>query len=110
MGRTIGSFGGPERGLWAAQLELMSLLRDNKELRSFLAGIQPDAANGLAGLFLGIDPAQDPEPARMAGSVLHAMFIGIKAKWFMDPGQALTARQLTEGLRIIAQHMKGKDS
>jgi hypothetical protein len=60
--------GGAERGLWAAQLELMSLLRDNKELRSFLAGIQLDAANGLAELFLGIGPAQDPEPARLARS------------------------------------------
>lgn len=87
----------------------MSLLRDNKELRSFLAGIQLDAATGLAELFLGIDPAQDPEPARMAGSVLHAMFIAIMAKWFMDPEQALTARELTEGLQVIAQHMKGRD-
>jgi AcrR family transcriptional regulator len=109
MGRTIESFGGPDRGLWAAQLELISLLRDNKELRTFLAGIQLDAATGLAELFLGIDPAKDPEPARMAGSVLHAMFIGIMAKWFMDPGQALTARELTEGLQIIAQRMIGKD-
>jgi hypothetical protein len=87
----------------------MSLLRGNKELRSFLAGIQLDAATGLAELFLGIDPAQDPEPARMDGSVLHAMFIAIMAKWFMDPGQALTARELAEGLQVIAQHMKGRD-
>lgn len=87
----------------------MSLLRDNKELRSFLAGIQLDAANGLAELFPGIGPAQDPEPARLAGSVLHAMFIGVMAKWFMDPGQALTAHQLARGQQIIAQHMKGKD-
>ena len=37
------------------------------------------------------------------------MFIGIMAKWFMDPGQALTARELARGLQIIAEHMKGKD-
>jgi len=47
--------------------------------------------------------------APMAGSVLHAMFIGVMAKWFMDPGQALTAHELARGLQIIAQHMKGKD-
>ena len=35
--------------------------------------------------------------------------IGIMAKWFMNPGQALTARELARGLQIIAQHMKGKD-
>jgi AcrR family transcriptional regulator len=109
MDRTIESFGGAERGLWAAQLELVSLLEQNEELRTFLAGIQLDAATGLAELFLGIDPAQDPESARMAGSVLHAMFIGVMAKWFMDPSQALSARELAGGLQIIAQRMIGRD-
>jgi hypothetical protein len=37
------------------------------------------------------------------------MFIAIMAKWFMDPGQALTARELARGLQIIAEHMKGRD-
>ena len=107
MGRTIESFGGPARGMWAAQLELMGPMQQNQELRTFLAGVQRDAADGLAELFLGIDPAQDPETARTAGSVLHALFIGIIVKWFMDPDQALSAHELTEGLRIISEHMTG---
>ena len=105
MERTIASFGGPGGGLWAAQIELVSLLGRNEELRTFLASVQRDAADGLAELFLGIDPAQDPESARTAGSVLHAMFIGIMVKWFMNPKQALSAHELAEGLRIIAEHM-----
>ena len=105
MERTIASFGGPGGGLWAAQIELVSLLGHNEELRTFLASVQGDAAAGLAELFLGIDPAQDPESARTAGSVLHAMFIGIMVKWFMNPKQALSAHELAEGLRIIAKHM-----
>jgi AcrR family transcriptional regulator len=105
MERTIASFGGPGGGLWAAQIELVSLLGHNEELRTFLASVQRDAAAGLAELFLGIDPAQDPESARTAGSVLHAMFIGIMVKWFMNPKQALSAHELAEGLRIIAKHM-----
>jgi AcrR family transcriptional regulator len=105
MERTIASFGGPGGGLWAAQIELVSLLGHNEELRTFLASVQGDAAAGLAELFLGIDPAQDPESARTAGSVLHAMFIGIMVKWFMNPKQALSAHELAEGLRIIAEHM-----
>jgi AcrR family transcriptional regulator len=109
MGRTIESFSGPGHGLWEAQLELMSLLNQSEELRTFLAGVQHDAAAGLAELFLGIDPARDAEESRLAGSVLHALFIGILAKWFMDPKQALSARELTEGLRIIAGRMIGKD-
>jgi AcrR family transcriptional regulator len=110
MERTIESFKGPERGLWAAQLELMGPMEHNEELRTFLAGIQHDAAIGLAELFLGIEPDQDPEATRTAGSVLHALIIGVIVKWFMDPKQALSARELTEGLRIITEHMSGKDS
>jgi AcrR family transcriptional regulator len=109
MGQAIESFGGADGGLWAAQLELLSLKEDNEELRTFLAGVQRDAAMGLAELFLGIDPAQDPESARMAGSVLHALFIGVMVKWFIDPKQALPAHELAEGLRIIAERMVGKD-
>jgi AcrR family transcriptional regulator len=105
MERTIASFGGPGGGLWAAQIELVSLLGHHEELRTFLASVQRDAADGLAELFLGIDPAQDPESARTAGSVLHAMFIGIMVKWFMNPKQALSAHELAEGLRIISKHM-----
>ena len=109
MGRTIESFSGPARGMWAAQMELLSPMEHNEELRTFLAGVQRDAAGGLAELFLGIDAAQDPEAARTAGSVLHALFIGIIVKWFMDPDQALSARELTEGLRIICEYMTGPD-
>src|SRR5262249_20459715 len=110
MEQTIESFNGPERGLWTAQLELMGAVEHNEELRTFLAGVQRDAAMGLADLFLGIEPDQDPEVTRKAGSVLHALLIGIIVKWFMDPKQALSARELTDGLRIIAEHMSGKDS
>jgi len=109
MERTIESFEGPARGLWAAQLELLGPMEHSEELRKFLAGVQSVAAEGLAELLLGIDPNQDPEAARKAGSVLHAMFIGIIVKWFMDPKQALSAPELTEGLRIVAEHMTGAD-
>ena len=107
MERTIESFEGPARGLWAAQLELLGPMEHSEELRKFLAGVQRDAGNGLAELLLGIDPNQDPEAARKAGSVLHALFIGIVVKWFMDPKQGLSARELTEGLRIVTEHMTG---
>jgi len=107
MERTIASFGGPARGMWAAQLELMDPMQQNQELRTFLARVQRDAASGLAELFLGIDAAQDPEAARTAGSILHALLIGIIVKWFMDPKQALSAQELTEGLRIVTERMTG---
>jgi hypothetical protein len=59
----------------------------------------------LAELFLGIDAARDPQAAREAGSVLHALFIGVMVKWFMDPKQALSAHELAEGMRILAEHL-----
>ena len=95
------------RGLWAAQLELMTLLDRHEELRKFLAGVQREAGAGLAELFLGIDPEADPETARMAGSVLHALFIGIMVKWFMDPGQALSAAEVAQGPQIIGARLRG---
>jgi AcrR family transcriptional regulator len=107
MGRTIDSFSGPARGMWAAQLELLGPMEHNEALRTYLAQVQDVAAAGLAELFLGLDPARDPEAVRTAGSLLHAMFIGIIVKWFMDPEQALSARELAEGMRIVAERMTG---
>jgi AcrR family transcriptional regulator len=107
MERTIESFSGPQRGLWAAQLELMGPMEHNEELRAFLAAVQRDAALGLAELFLGIDPGQDAEAAHKAGSILHALFIGIMVKWFMDPKRALSAPELAQGMRLLAEHMTG---
>lgn len=101
--QTIESFGGSARGLWAAQLEIPSVMEHNEELRAFLAGVQPEAAAGLAELFLGIDQEQDPETARTAGSVLHALLIGVMVKWFMDPKQAPSGHELAEGIRLIAE-------
>ena len=103
MGQTIESFGGAGHGLWAAQLELMSLLEHNEELRTFLAGIQRDAATGLAELFLGIDPARDRSRRGSAGSVLHALFIGIMVKWFIGT-EAGAARPRTR--RGVADHRR----
>jgi hypothetical protein len=88
----------------------MGPMEHNEELRTFLASVQNDAAMGLAELFLGIEPDQDPDATRKAGWVLHALFIGVIVKWFMDPNHALSAPELTEGLRIITEHMTGKDS
>ena len=110
MRETLRSFGGPDSGLWRAQLELLSLAQTNADLRAFLASVQEIAGTGLAELLLGIDPAADPEAARSAGVVLHAMFIGLIAKYFLDPDQAPTARQLADGLRVVAERVTTRGS
>jgi AcrR family transcriptional regulator len=102
---TLSSFAGADRGLWAAQLELLGLAEHNDELRAFLAGVQGLAGQGIAGLFLGIDADTEPEASRLAGTVMHALFIGLMAKYFLDPKQALTAEEFAAGLRIVAQRI-----
>jgi AcrR family transcriptional regulator len=105
MERAIKSFSGPGHGLWSAQLELLGPMGHNEELRAFLAGVQRDAALGLAELFLGIGEDQDAGVAHKAGSVLHAFFIGVIVMWFMDPAKAPSAHEFAEGMRIVAEHM-----
>jgi AcrR family transcriptional regulator len=103
--QTLESFSGPARGLWASQLELLSLGQRNEELRQFLASVQVFAGQGLAELFLGIDPETEPEASRLAGPVMHAMFIGLLAKWYLDPEQAPTATEFRAGLQVIAERI-----
>ena len=109
LDRMIASFGGEARKLWTVQMEIMTLLVHNEELRTFLASVQNDAALGLSDFYLGIPEGTEQERARPAGHVLHALTIGIFAKWFMDPAQSLTAKEIAEGLRIIADVITDKD-
>ncbi len=105
MGQTLKSFAGPGSGLWHAQLELLSLAQRNEELRKFLAGIQEFAGTGLAELFLGLDPATEPDATRAAGFIMHALFMGLLAKYFLDPEHAPSAHELGQGLQTIAERV-----
>jgi AcrR family transcriptional regulator len=105
--RTFESFGGPGRGLWAAQLELVGLAQHHEQLRTFLAGVQELAGRGLAGMFLGIDMQADPDLSRRAGYLMHALFIGLLAKYMLDPAQAPAPAELADGLRAVAGRLGG---
>jgi AcrR family transcriptional regulator len=106
MQQILQEFAGPDRGLWTAQLELVPLAQHNQELHAFLASVQGFAANGLAELFLGINPEDEPAAARAAGAVLHALFIGLMAKYYLDPAGMPSARELADGMRIVAELMR----
>jgi AcrR family transcriptional regulator len=95
-------------GLWAGQLELVGLAKHHDGLREFLAGIQVFAGQGLAQMFVGIDPEADPEAARLAGPVMHALLIGLIAKYFLDPAQAPTAAEFTAGLKVICERLSAQ--
>jgi AcrR family transcriptional regulator len=102
--QTLAAFGGPSKGLWTAQLELLSLAQHNEQLHEFLASVQDFAAIGLAELFVGISAADDPAAARAAGTVLHAFFIGLIAKYYLSPA-TLSADELATGMFIVAERM-----
>jgi AcrR family transcriptional regulator len=107
--QTLAAFGGPNRGLWTAQLELLSLAQHNQQLHEFLASVQDFAASGLAELFIGLSAEDEPAAARAAGTVLHAFFIGLIAKYFLSPA-ALSAEDLATGMRIVAERMLAQHS
>jgi len=37
--------------------------------------------------------------------VLRAFFLGLMAKFYLDPPQAPSARELADGMRIVAERM-----
>jgi hypothetical protein len=83
----------------------MGLALHNDDLRAFLAGVQGFAGQGIAELFLGIDMETEPEASRLAGTVMHSLFIGLLAKYYLDPKQAPTAQEFAAGLQIVAQQV-----
>jgi AcrR family transcriptional regulator len=105
MRQTLAAFGGPSGGLWRAQLDLVPLAQHNEQLHDFLAGVQDIAVSGLAELFLGISPDADPAASKAAGAVLHSFFVGLMVKYFINPPAAPTARELADGMRILAERM-----
>jgi len=105
MQQTLASFAGPSRGLWTAQLELLSLAQHNPQLQAFLASVQDLAESGLAEMFLGLSAGQDPAASKAAGTVIQAFFIGLIAKYYLNPAGMRSARDLADGMRIVAQRM-----
>ncbi|WP_405563251.1 TetR/AcrR family transcriptional regulator [Streptomyces sp. NBC_01180] len=99
-GKVIGSYEGSQ-ALWKLQLEVVSRIDDEPELRKAIAGPQKEGRLGLAENFQGIDEKTDPEKARTAGLVYQALLVGVMVQWLMDPGTAPSARDLTDGLRAI---------
>ncbi|WP_406347971.1 TetR/AcrR family transcriptional regulator [Streptomyces sp. NBC_00144] len=99
-GKVIGSYE-DSRALWKLQLEVISRIDDEPELRKAIAGPQQEGRSGLAENFQGVDEKTEPEKARTAGLVYQALLVGVMVQWLMDPGTAPSARDLTDGLRAI---------
>ncbi|MFF3625845.1 TetR/AcrR family transcriptional regulator [Streptomyces sp. NPDC002164] len=91
------------RSVWQLQMEVISRIDQDPELRKALIGPQREARDGLAENMLGIDPEKDPEKARVAGLFCQALLAGVMVQWLMDSDSAPSAQDLTDGLKVVLE-------
>ena len=91
------------RSVWQLQMEVVSRLDQDPELRKALVGPQREGRDGLAQNMLGIDPEQDPEKARVVGLFCQALLAGVMVQWLMDRDSAPSAQDLTDGLKAVLE-------
>ncbi|MGQ4489923.1 TetR/AcrR family transcriptional regulator [Streptomyces sp. 372A] len=100
--RVIGSYE-QTRAVWQLQMEVISRIDSDPELRKALAGPQRAGRDGLAEGMMGIDPETDPERARVAGLFIQALLAGVMVQWLMDADSAPSAQDLTDGLKVVME-------
>ncbi|MFF2898019.1 TetR/AcrR family transcriptional regulator [Streptomyces sp. NPDC057966] len=91
------------RSVWQLQMEVVSRIDQDPELRKALMGPQREGRDGLAENMLGIDPEKDPERARVAGLFCQALLAGVMVQWMMDSESAPSAQDLTDGLKVVLE-------
>ncbi|MFI6293600.1 TetR/AcrR family transcriptional regulator [Nonomuraea sp. NPDC050790] len=89
------------RPLWVTQFDLLGQIDHLPEVRAQLVGVMGEARTGLAELFLGVDPAAEPERARLTGTFYQAMLTGLLGQWLLDPASAMKGRDVVTALRSI---------
>jgi AcrR family transcriptional regulator len=104
-GRLIDTFES-HRSLWAANFELFAQIDRLPEIRRVLQGSIQNARASLASLFLNRkEDSIDEVTARTAGGFYHALLSGLVSQFLIDPGHALSARDLRIGLATAAQEL-----
>ncbi|MFJ5724121.1 TetR/AcrR family transcriptional regulator [Streptomyces sp. NPDC093149] len=91
------------RSVWQLQMEVVSRIDQDPELKQALVGPQREGRDGLAENMLGIDPETDPEKARVAGLFCQALLAGVMVQWLMDSDSAPSAQDLTDGLKAVLE-------
>ncbi|MFD5190684.1 TetR/AcrR family transcriptional regulator [Streptomyces sp. NPDC058357] len=91
------------RSVWQLQMEVVSRIDQDPELRKALMGPQREGRDGLAENMLGIDAEKDPERARVAGLFCQALLAGVMVQWMMDSESAPSAQDLTDGLKVVLE-------
>lgn len=98
--RILGSFH-EYRGILAASYEIMGRAESSPDIRQRLGAAIHDARDGLARLFGGIDPAQEPDRAQRVGAVYYALLGGLLTQWLVDPDNVPTGVSIAEGIQLM---------
>ncbi|WP_406185031.1 TetR/AcrR family transcriptional regulator [Streptomyces sp. NBC_01006] len=92
--------------MWAASMEVALSRGRMPELRELLAASAGDGRKGLIAAFTGIPEEDlDERDVRTIGGLYQALITGVMALWMFDPEAAVTAEELTEGMRRAAEMM-----
>jgi AcrR family transcriptional regulator len=95
------------RPLWIANFEIFTQMVSQPTTREFLAGNLHTARTGLAAMFLNQEESTISEhTSKTIGTFLHVLLSGLVVQWLIDPGSALSARDLTEALRSTAESLR----
>ncbi|MGV9301963.1 MULTISPECIES: TetR/AcrR family transcriptional regulator [unclassified Nonomuraea] len=89
------------RPLWVTQFEIVGQIDHLPDMRQHLSAGLHAARLGLAEVFSRIDPAVEPERARVLGSFYQAMLSGLLMQWLVDPDTAPSARDVAEAMSLI---------
>jgi AcrR family transcriptional regulator len=95
------------RSLWIANFEIFTQMVGQSATREFLASNMYKARTGLAAMFLNQDEGTISEhTSRTMGTFFHVLLSGLIVQWLIDPGSAISAKDLTEALRSTATNLQ----
>ena len=98
------------RAMWMANFDVFLQMDHVPEIRQGLGDATQEARAGLVALFLNVDERSViKESAQTLGAFYHALMIGVIAQRLMDPGQAPSARDLTEALQKLTVQMRPRE-
>ncbi|MFK0042652.1 TetR/AcrR family transcriptional regulator [Streptomyces sp. NPDC090741] len=92
--------------MWAASLEI-AMNRDRlPELREMVVSSEGEGRKGLTEMFTGIPEGQlEERDVRTLGGLYQVLVAGMMVQWLYNPENAVTAEELTEGMRRAAEMM-----
>jgi AcrR family transcriptional regulator len=92
------------RSLWVANFEIFAQMVGQPATREAIASKLHLARAGLAAMFLNQDESTISEhEVRTLGTFYHVLLSGLVLQWLIDPGSAISAKDLTEALRASAK-------